>query len=360
MTPSDRLSGIAKQLQDGEIVQPVTVREFLSWFAAKRRGYWIVESIRRALSESSLATEPDFESEYIDSTISFNHAAKGSTNVNASVVEQIELTDGLSAEIKCSSSLTANLTVPTPYADPTYRISKLAAANNVPLTVSPDASLAEAATKMLTNGYSQLPVMTNERDVKGIISWASIGSRLALGPAGTVVRDFMEDWHEVRSDASIFQAIPSIVQNQYVLVRSHDKKISGIVTASDLSLQFQQLSEPFLLLSEIENQIRRLLDNKFSAEDFVSAKDPNASERHVLSVADLAFGEYIRLLEHPTQWEKLGTKIDRATFCFQLDRVRVIRNDVMHFDPDGISPDDLEALREFAKFLRHMQLLGLA
>ena len=34
-----------------------------------------------------------------------------------------------------------------------------------------------------------------------------------------------------------------------------------------MSLRFQQLAEPFLLLGEIENHIRRLIDGKFSLED---------------------------------------------------------------------------------------------
>ena len=48
------------------------------------------------------------------------------------------------------------------------------------------------------------------------------------------------------------EAIPVIVEHGYVLVRQIDRKISGIVTASDLSLQFQELAEPFLHVREVE------------------------------------------------------------------------------------------------------------
>src|SRR3546814_4636712 len=61
---------------------------------------------------------------------------------------------------------------------------------------------------------------------------------------------FLED------DRSIFEAITDIVQHDFVLVRARDKTISGIVTAADLSLQFRTLTEPFLLLSEIETHVR--------------------------------------------------------------------------------------------------------
>ena len=84
----------------------------------------------------------------------------------------------------------------------------------------------------------------------------------------------------------------------YALVRSVvDNKIVGIITTSDLSLQFQQLSEPFLLLGEIENHIRRIIDGRFTKEQLEAAKDGTDSERAVKSASDLTFGEYKRPLE---------------------------------------------------------------
>ena len=80
---------------------------------------------------------------------------------------------------------------PSAYADPIYRISKLASATRKPLSVSPDTKLEEAVTHMLTNDFSQLPVMTSGRDVKGIITWTSIGSRLAMGKKCFVARELM-------------------------------------------------------------------------------------------------------------------------------------------------------------------------
>ena len=168
----------------------------------------------------------------------------------------------------------------------------------------------------------------------------------------------MDDSHEIRADASLFQAIPIIVEHQYVLVRGSDNKISGIVTATDLSLQFGQLAEPFLLLGEIENHIRRILGEKFSADELKMVGDPSDKDRKIEDVADLTFGEYIRLLENEERWEKVSISVDRLTFCKQIDEVRLIRNDVMHFDPDGIPESDLDKLRHSARFLQRLQTMG--
>jgi predicted transcriptional regulator len=60
--------------------------------------------------------------------------------------------------------------------DPTQRIGRLESANRLPMSVKADAPLVEAVTMLLSNDYSQLPVMQNERDVRGIVTWTSIGS----------------------------------------------------------------------------------------------------------------------------------------------------------------------------------------
>ncbi|WP_410054380.1 CBS domain-containing protein, partial [Escherichia coli] len=128
--------------------------------------------------------------------------------------------------------------------------------------------------------YSQLPVMTSERDVKGVISWESIAPILALTQSeSAVVRDYMKPHREINASDSIFSALPRIIEYAYVLVRSSDQRISGIITTTDLSSQFRQLSEPFLLLSEIENHIRKLIDGKFTKDELVSIVNPFDSER---------------------------------------------------------------------------------
>jgi hypothetical protein len=161
----------------------------------------------------------------------------------------------------------------------------------------------------------------------------------------------MEDATVINSDTSLFAAIPTIVDRGYVLVKDAQNTICGIVTTTDLSLQFRQLAEPFLLLGEIENHLRRLSDGKFSAEEVASVKDPTDAEREITDLSDLTFGEHIRLLEKPERWGALGLRIDRTTFVRHLNEVKDIRNDVMHFDPDGTPPSELEKLRQFVRLL---------
>jgi hypothetical protein len=167
----------------------------------------------------------------------------------------------------------------------------------------------------------------------------------------------MDKHCEISSDASLFDAVRIIAEEECVLVRAPDHTICGIVTAYDISAQFQQLTEPFLLLGDIENHVRYLIGKAFNLDDLQQAKDADDVDRKIDDVSDLTFGEYVRLLQNGENWTKLKVGIDRKTFIEWLDKVREIRNDVMHFDPDPIESADLRLLKDFAMFLQRLQHL---
>lgn len=325
----DKLKEICRQIRKGVAPPKETVRTFLSWFGSARRGYQVVRWIRSTLETHKLATDPDFEYAYIDGHIAFIPATNSSAEA---------LGSGAS--------------------DPTYRVGRLQPANVAPVTVKPDNTLQQVVTLMLTRDFSQVPVMTGARDVKGVVSWKTIGSRLALKKPCSVARDCMEPAQIISSEESLFSAISVIAAHDYVLVKATDQQITGIITASDFNEQFRKLAEPFLLVGEIENGIRRMLHGKFTVPELKAATAGEDDGREIDGVADLTFGEYIRLIEQEKQWKKLKLEIDRTEFVKRLDKIREIRNDVMHFDPDGLDDDALSTLREFAQFLRRLRDVG--
>jgi len=241
---------------------------------------------------------------------------------------------------------------------PSHRISRLKAANTKPVRVTPTDRLDTAVTLMMAHDFSQLPVMTNDRDVKGIISWRSIGNRLALNKKCESVKDCMESHYEVRNTVSMFDVVRLLTKYECVLVRDATNLIAGIVTAADISEQFQVLSEPFLLMGDIETNVRRLIEWSFPVDDLRGARDLGDETRKIESANDLNFGEYVRLLENPANWVKLKLALDRVVLTRTLDQVRVVRNEVMHFDSDPIGAEQLDQLRQFSSFLdRMLQLL---
>jgi len=321
--PSDRLSAISEQIKKGVAAPTETVRTLLSWFGSERRGFGVVNAINKALEVHNLVTEPNFESTWIDGPITL-------------VIKPKKQSEDISL-------------------DPTFRLGRLETANKDVTYVAPTDGLDKAITLMLTHDFSQLPVMTSPRDVKGMVSWKTIGSRLALGKQCLQCKDFMEPAQILSEEVSLLEAVNVIANHDYVLVQKTDKLIGGLVTASDFSSQFRTMSEPFLLVGEIENGIRHLLHGKFNNKELQAARIESEGTRSVNGPSDLTFGEYVRLLEADQNWKKLGVQIDRVEFLRQLNRVREIRNDVMHFDPDGLDPDEKKFLTEFAQFLKRLR-----
>lgn len=349
----EQVRRIAESLENNEDVAPVTVREFLLWYGAERRGHNVVSRIRADLDEHGVSTVPDFEGSWIDGTISFRNLTEDMPRAEDRAPEdeipEIEA-EGVGLEPEMADD-------PEPVwveNDPSHQISKLAAANQGVTSVNPNDTLARAITIMMMHDFSQLPVMTGDRNVRGLVSWRSIGHHLSLNRDGNEARHAMIPAEEIRHDTSIFDVMGLVAIHDYVLVRDATERVAGIVTAADLSQQFRNLSEPFLLLSEIENHVRNIIGTKFSLAELTAAKDP-ADVREIQGVADLTFGEYVRLMENPDRWDQLDLAIDRAYFCERLEFVRQVRNDVMHFDPDGIKPDQVRGLREFGRALRVLQ-----
>ena len=66
---------------------------------------------------------------------------------------------------------------------------------------------------------------------------------------------------------------------------------------------------------------------------------------------DLTFGEYIHIIEQTDKWERLGLNLDKSLFIKMLNDVRLIRNDIMHFEPDGISPSQHKQLASAVRLL---------
>jgi CBS domain-containing protein len=227
----------------------------------------------------------------------------------------------------------------------------LPSANRAPLTVSREDSLRHAETQMLLNDYSQLPVMTGERTVHGLISWKSIGKAHVIGKAGPTVADCMDP--EVRvlaADMPLLKAVNEIIRHEIVLVQDQSRRIVGIVTTTDLSVQLRDLTNAFLLVGNIERELRRLIGNRFDVEVLRSFVSPE-SGRIVNGVEDLSFGEYLRLLQAPEQWSRLGLKVEADVVLKRLEDVRKIRNAVMHFRSESATRLDLESLHLTETFL---------
>lgn len=320
------LKELSKKLTVKESFHSTTVRNFIWWFGAYRRGPLVVDRISESLSKYKLEAEPDFRTTYVDHYI-----------------KVFAKSDSIKNPVPRGELLAA---------DSNFRISQLESANRTLMTVTPNDPLEKAVSLMLAHDFSQLPVLNGTRTIHGAISWKSIGSKLAVVGNGHLVSDFINDCTVVEHDRAIFEVYDLISKNDFVVVRAEDKTFTGIVTTSDLADEFRKVSEAFLVLGEIERNIRRLLDkwNTLSEERICEICNiPKFDGFHKLT-----FGGYLRIMENDEFWSSIPFKLHRKTFVDLMENIRITRNSVMHFNPDPSSEKELRQMRNFSGLLQKL------
>ncbi len=313
-----------------------SARQLLQCFGYSRRGAGNNPKIKAQLDNLGIITFPPFDTTWLDEEFAFKRKDEPQPQSDTNTHVQADPINGAADADKFVK-------------EPAFRVGRLKSANKKPLSVNTNTKLKEAATIMMMNDYSQLPVIDG-KTLKGVINWKTIGNRLIQNCDGDEVRFFMEKATEISSDESIFTAIELIKQYGFTLVRGKGM-IVGIITTYDLAAEFRDFVEPFLLLASIENQIRTMLGAKLSLTDIKAAKDPADTEREVTCISDLSFGEYMRTFQNPELWDKLSLNIDRKHFTNKLDEIRNIRNEVMHFAPDPLDNEEVLTLWNFSVFL---------
>ncbi len=327
-TEDDIMRELSVSLQKSDAYHETTVRNFIWWFGAYRRGPIIVSRIRAGLDRYGLSVTPDFETTYVDNKVR--------------VTRRINQEDP-----STSPANTAQFDN-----DPIFRVAQLESANRPLVFVNPNDSLARAVSLMLAHDYSQLPVLNNSRSIMGAISWKSIGSKLSLLGTGHSVSEFTTSCTVVDHDRPIFEVYDLIDRDDFVIVRAKDRVFSGIITTSDLSNEFRRISEAFVVLGEIERNIRRLLErwNKLTSDDICSICNIKVFD----GFHQLTFGAYIRIISDERFWSAIPVRLDRSVFSSQMDSVRMVRNSVMHFNPDPTTDKELLQLKNFSSWLQKL------
>ncbi|MBE1500792.1 CBS domain-containing protein [Amycolatopsis lexingtonensis] len=310
----------ARARADQHDPERISVRDLLALWGARDRGDQ-VSRIEADLANHGLVTSPSFRAVTLDTMVSLT--------TPPDEVEDTPITE----DEEGGDDLNVRLTV----------------GNLTPLdgvaSVGPNSELAEAITKMLLNDFSQLAVLSGPRNARGAVTWRSIAQALHQKPTATVA-DAIVGAESVAYDRDLFEVLPTLQQHEFVLVLNESKEVKGIVTTADVAHRYGEMATPYFLLGELDQTLRWILGRCLD----LPAVQPHCS-RPIKSFDDLAFGDYQRILENKEIWQKLGWPLDRQTFTSRLEKIRLIRNKVMHFHPDPVAEDTIRKLRNFTKLL---------
>lgn len=316
---SEDINNLAEEIKATKKPRKITPRQLFNAFGFERRTqgncYWV----DKFLNENSLEVNPHYNDVWIDDTILLEHKPVAKTNIPMDSIRRINVIDS---------------------------------ANTIPAYVNNDASLLEATTIMQSYDFSQLPVINgNVRSLIGYISWESISKAKINGINSDMVKDYVvHDVATLSPDTPLIQAVEIVRKHDFAVVLAKDKSLYGIVTVSDVTNQYIEETEPFVLLSEIENHLRNLLRDKILEEDLKALCCREGHE--VASIDQMSFGDYVTVFGNERQWGELNIAADRKTFINQLEDIRNLRNNVMHFRPTGLEEGDMDHLRKFVEYLR--------
>ena len=356
---TSELEEIAGKLADNRRVRAMSVRTFLGLFGQERRGFKVVSRIRKELKKHKLATQPDFENENIDNLIRVVLAQ--AEPAPAPKIRRITRTAPPSAVTPPEPPVSPVEELPvTEPRDSVVTIRQgIPSAGKAPATVRPDETTKMALTRLLDEKLELLVVQSGDRArVEGIFSYASFTHAHMAGKSTKTVRDCTSsEFTEVNEERPLIDAVREILRDRAVVVRSRQNTLCGLVTARDVAPVFIELAEPFLLLGQIENHLRGLLERARLKKDEYK---PLVIESDVARKArtegpdDLTLGELIVAFESTAIWDKVGLQFDKATFTNRLHGVREIRNKVMHFSPDGLPPEDVAKLKQTRELLEKL------
>lgn len=218
------------------------------------------------------------------------------------------------------------------------------------VSVSPSGTFDEAITQMVMNDYSQLPVMSGTRVLRGAVTWKSIARARHANHNPPFSRAIIKA-RDVGYDQDLIDILPVLAESDFVLVRDQTNAIAGIVTASDVAAAYGAMATPFFLIGEFDQRLRQILASSFELPRVAGLCDPDG-ERGIQTFDDLSIGDYQRVLQNKDAWDVLGWSLDRKIFNKRLDELREIRNDLMHFNPDPLPDDAVQKIRHMINVLR--------
>ncbi|MCQ4043241.1 CBS domain-containing protein [Streptantibioticus rubrisoli] len=323
----------------------VSLPDLLAVFGFRVRNYQTVPVVTAELKDAGLATVPSFAV----------CGLKEKLLVVAETAETAEVHQDADEGDEDGELLQGTLP------QHSFKIGDLPSARAGVVSVSPSSQLSDATHIMQAKNYSQIPVIDGTSGLRGVITWKSVAAKYATGTVPTLTNAMVEDVPVALVSQELFPLLPLLIEAGYLLVLDENGSYSGIVTAADITARFHATALPFFLVGEIEFGLRKCLGAKLSPDAIRAVQHKN---KQTGNIADLMFGQYVRLLRedenNPTlsaqadaNWAALGwTGVSRRQFVHALSRVKDIRNKIAHFDNEPLTEQLITELVEFSGLLK--------
>lgn len=267
-----------------------------------------------------------------------------------------------------------------------------------PLIIEDRTPAHDAIERMVDHNYSQLPVKNEEHRIIGVFTWKSFSQRVSdlrrvagkFKPIEMPVREAMEPARFIDKNVYI-DTETDWGHIDYVLVGADDDLL-GILCVSDVFGRLNDFAEAFVLLYEIEHEIRDLIHDVYTDEELGRILDAmmasatreakqvtqelkdvlddkgkipavgkairllrtGHSARPLERLEDFTFAQYRTLICCEENWPRFEPVFATMRELVDADfgAINALRNVVFHFRR-GITPSDTDRLRRFRDKLRY-------
>lgn len=318
----------------------VSIRDLLAYKGYMRRTSGIVAEITNDLAELGLLAVPSISEGWIDGDV--NIVQMPGDESPDETVEPDESTAAPQSEIDSAEAEAERVLG----GSVKYAVSTMSTAACQVLSARPDEPLKAVVTRMALNDFSQVAVVDESDRLLGAVTWESIALAWMSG-SPVVVRDALRPARSTAPNDELLAQATAIYDEGFVFVRDSSGAVRGIITSADLTKRFGDDHRPIVLLDEIEARLGLRIRSACSVEEV------KAAGVHVGASGEYTFGNYVAVLNVDSLWGKLDWHgLDRCELHATMDRVRRIRNQLMHFSPDPITPEEVHLLEKVARALR--------
>ena len=223
-------------------------------------------------------------------------------------------------------------------------------------TIPEDTPAWDALDRMRDNNYSQLPVLGQDGEVVGVFSWRSFAIRTLdykgqkVDACELTVADCMDPAEFIPADDYIdTNRATDWSEIDHILV-GEPKDLKGVLTTSDVFGRLNDFAEAFVLLYEIELDLRDVFQVVLTKEQleqlYQDLSPPNA--RPIRAIADFVFSQYVEVITDRSRWPifELFFRTTRDSVRVDLTGINELRNVVFHFRRQVV-PRDTDVLRRF-------------
>lgn len=336
VTPSPEFKEIARIVVETGTPKEMTRQQLRAHFGNfSKLGRQIKDDISRELRKLKVTTEPSFRRKGLQSFSlikSRTRAVRQNENPGPEttpLAPEIDENGGELGELDIANQFPCYV---LREADPKVLFQRLVESGKRGMVL-----VVEKEERSQKQGELENPIL---RKAVGIVTWESYSREIVNTPGSEENNQLVMPRPLAAMDRDIalaygtddlIHSLQRIEKKGVLVVLNSNDTIAGIATKRDIHNELAENLIPYQLIGLIENLLRAKINNAgFPPEVFKKA----SGKEHVSTTDEMEFSAYVGIFSTPEHFKKLKAHGAAREMGQLLEKVRILRNDLMHFNEE--------------------------